>query len=128
MNKKMKVNQLNSMHSRLTFRSKTTKLLMIVTLGLVALLYGYGFSLQSWDRPEQQAVELTKSYLRENHRLNLIDSIKCERVYATFLEEMQGIYFFVNCSVGEANSGETRMLSVAFGSRNQIEFWDLNGG
>jgi hypothetical protein len=92
------------------------------------LLYGYGSSLQSWDGPEQQAVGLVKSYLTENQKVDLIDSIKCERVYATDFEVMQGIAFFVNCSVGKTSSGENRMLSVAFGSRDQIEFWDLNGG
>lgn len=110
-------------------RSKSTAIIMFTGIvGLGVLLYAIGNQYQDKRSPEQQARELLERHLFDAKELGRIEAARCERVSATRMEREEGIEYFVNCTVPRAAHGTFVFLSVAFGGRDQVEFWDVFEG
>ena len=89
-------------------------------------IYIYGETLQSHKTPEEQTMDILKKYLAENGEVDRMRFANCFRSEKAETDRIPNVSFFIGCEVKQPPSAEPIALSVAFGIRGQVEFWDVS--
>lgn len=95
---------------------------------LIAAMYIHGETLQSHESPEDQAKAVLGEHLAVHGETDRMRYAKCSRYDEPEHNPLPNVTFYVLCVVKEPASAEVVALYMAFGQRDQIEFWDLSRG
>lgn len=99
-----------------------------VTFFVIWLLsFIYGLTLQDNRTPEAQAKDVFIAHLVENSNEKLIRKIVCKRIDPTNNDLSIGVKYHIACQAISLENNWTIYLDVAFGARDQIEHYNIDG-
>ncbi|MBB4193855.1 hypothetical protein GGD53_004027 [Rhizobium aethiopicum] len=94
----------------------------------MSVIYIYGETLQSHKSPEEQAMDILRKYLTESGEIDRLRFATCFRIEESEIDPNSNVSFFIGCEIKKPLSAEPIALSVAFGVRGQVEYWDISRG
>ncbi|WP_126912027.1 hypothetical protein [Rhizobium chutanense] len=91
-------------------------------------IYIYGETLQSHKSPEEHTMDILKKYLTESGEFDRMRFANCSRIEESEIDPLSNVSFFIGCEIKQPLSTDPIALSVAFGVRGQVEYWDISRG
>ncbi|MBD9556593.1 MULTISPECIES: hypothetical protein [unclassified Ensifer] len=93
---------------------------------LIAAVYIYGETLQSHESPEDQAKARLRKHLAERGEVDRMRYVTCSRHDEPEHNPLPNVSYYVLCVIEQPKSAGAVAIEVAFGQRDQVEFWDLS--